>query len=301
MQSLRTVLVSSLAIFASACGNLQSLKVAAPPSDLSGKPIRVVASVPAVNEINPRANPIGKDGIYIVQTKGGSLVAGLLFGPLGVAMNSANIESKNAELAKSAQASELLQLKPAQELAAVWANNPVESNSAGKDEMSVSPYIILYSDDEKKEVFSLAGLKLTAGNKLQASGKPWTGHYIYALPNNIPAAYLSGTIAPEALASYRSELQKAYRELHEEMKRDFSGNQRTYQLASVQSPVLKASTIGFAGFTSGDILQEANGKLIAKVNIENYGPAMDRSIPYFVWIFPNANQYSFNLGPEARK
>jgi len=59
--------------------------------------------------------------------------------------------------------------------------------------------------------------------------------------------------------------------------------------------------MGFAGFTSGDIDLGPDGRLTIRVSIENYGPAMSRAYPYFVWILPSAKQYAFELGPEERQ
>lgn len=297
----RMLCVATIAL--AGCANLQSMKVASVPPALRGQAIETSTRPAPKDGVAPRAQPLGDGGLYLMQSGGGSLALGLLFGGLGVAINSANVAAETDKLVKAAAPTSLIQLRPVEELNAAWRDAAARSTtSAGS--VSASPYLILYVDDERKNVYPVAGLRVDAPTSSGTPQSNWSGHYLFAIDKLLPVDALTQPLADEQLADFKVKLRDAYAQLRTELAIDLSGQPsgtQPRQIASVQSPYLKAVQIGFAGFTSGDVEISSTGSMSVRINIENYGPVMDRSVPYFVWYFPAASQYTFGLGPEPRK
>jgi hypothetical protein len=113
---------------------------------------------------------------------------------------------------------------------------------------------------------------------------------------------MNEALGQDEYAAYAATVRTAYRELLREVALDLQdGAIPSRKMANINAPALKATVMGFAGFTAGDVDQAPDGRLAMRVSIENYGPAMTRAHPYFVWVFPSAKQYTFELGPEERK
>ncbi|WP_398496702.1 hypothetical protein [Variovorax sp.] len=286
------------------CGNLQGLQVASVPSALASRPIEVSTTPPAKEAIAPRGHALEKQGLYVLQTGGGSAVTALLFGPVGMVANAASIGAQTRELGEAASRSSLLQLNPLDEMSTAWKALPALSpNAAAADgsALKIAPYLMLYVDDDRKNLFTVVGLRAEAAST--AGVKAWNGNYNFALERSLPVDRLSTASAGAEFEAYRSEIQEAYRQLRAELLVDLSpaASTRHATVASVKAPILRSTLMGFAGFTSGDADIAPGGRLVMRVNMDNYGPAMDKSVPYVLWIFPSATQYTFDLGPEPRK
>lgn len=301
---IRWVSVVTLAASVVGCGNLQGMHVASVPQNLSGRSFEVSPEPPAKEAIAPRGHALEKQGLYVLQTSGGSAAVGVLFGPLGVMANKANIESRTRELGEAAARSNLLQLVPVDEAMTAWkglSETPPTVNAAQAGALQVAPYLLLYVDDDRKNLYTVAGLRVLAPAK--ADNKAWNGNYNYAVERVLPVDRLASASPGAEFEAYRAEIQEGYRQLRAELLADLDPKAANKQgtVASVQAPILKSTLMGFAGFTSGEADLASNGRLVMRVNMDNYGPAMDKSVPYFLWIFPSAKQYAFNLGPEPRK
>lgn len=297
----RVLCIAAIAL--TGCGNLQSLKVASVPQSLRGQAIEPSPRPAAKDGVAPRAQALGEGGLYLMQSGGGSAALGLLLGGLGAAINSANVAAENEKILKSAAPSSLLQLQPVEELSAAWRDAAAAPASASGS-VKASPYVILYVDNERKFIYPVAGLRVD-GPLAGATAQPaWTGHYLFAIDKPLPAEVLSKPLAEEQFTEFKAKVRAAYVQLRSELATDVSGSPPgapARHIASVNSTYLRAIQIGFAGFTSGDVDISPSGSMSLRVSIDNYGPAMDRSVPYFVWYFPSASQYTFGLGPEPRK
>jgi hypothetical protein len=283
------------------CGNLQALKVASIPGELHGRSIETSDVPVSLEDLAPKARPMGNGGVYLAQSGGGSAVLGILLGPAGIALNSANINAETAKLAKSSVSARLLQINTSDELAAAWGPRAAETSNAEK--VRAAPYLLLYVDDARQTLYPIVGLRVASAESSTSGSRNWSGHYLYALPT-MPASVLQSAVSDSDEQSFRLRLRDAYMQLRTELANDLSASSSpapATQLASIKSTYLKATQMGFAGFTSGDVGTLSGGAMSIRVNIENYGPAMSRAVPYFVWYFPSASQYSFDLGPEPRR
>ncbi len=299
----RVMSMIALTVTLVGCGNLQGMKIASPPSGVAGRVVALAAEPPAKEAIAPRGHALEKQGLYVLQTGGGSAVTGLLFGPLGVMANQANIASRTQELGESANRSDLLQIVPRDEALAAWKGLPALPSVSAADvgALTVAPYLMLYLDDDRKNLFTVVGLRVMAAAKGDAQA--WSGNYNYALERSLPVERLGPNSPVTELEAYRNEIQEGYRQLRGEVLADLDPKRdagKPAAVASIRAPILKSTLMGFAGFTSGDVEVASSGRLVMRVNMENYGPAMDRSVPYFLWIFPSAKQYAFDIGPELR-
>lgn len=291
-----------LATLLAGCGSLQGMHVASLPSHLPGSSFEVRSEPPAKEAIAPRGHALEKQGLYVLQTSGGSAVTGLLLGPLGILANQANIASRTRELGETANQSKLLQLVPFDEALTAWkslALPPATMSEASA--LAVAPYLMLYVDDDRKNLFTVVGLRVQASAKGEA--KAWNGNYNYALERSLPIDRLASASPGPEFDTYRAEIQEGYRQLRTELLADLDPKvmNKPATVASINAPILKSTLMGFAGFTSGDVDIASSGRLVIRVNMDNYGPAMDKSVPYFLWIFPSAKQYTFGMGPEPRK
>lgn len=301
----RMVSVVLLAVVVVGCGNLQGLQVASLPQDVAGRAYVVSPQPPRKEAVAPRGHVLEKDGLYVLQTGGGSAAVGLLLGPLGILANQANIEARSREMGETAKQSSLLKLVPAEEALTAWQglpDAPPAASGADAGALTVAPYLMLYADDDRKNLYTVAGLRVQAPEK--AGAPAWNGNYHYALERMLPIERLASASPGPEFEAYRAEIQEGYRQLRAELRADLdpqASKNAHATVASIRAPVLKSTLMGFAGFTSGDVDRASNGRLVMRVNMANYGPAMDKSVPYFLWIFPSEKQYAFDLGPEPRK
>lgn len=301
MPVLRTALLTLSLVVLAGCGNLQALKVAAPPAAALGRTMEMTAQPAANLTAASNAFPIG-EGTYISQTSGGSLAVGLLFGPIGGLANLASVAAESERVRKSVAPASVASIRPLDELAEVWKEAGLPLRGEGQH-AKVESFVVFYLDNARKNVYVVPGLRVSgAGMKTADGSSDWVGHYLYAIEKTLDPKLLNEALAAPALAAHSQGLRVAYRELLKEVAVDLQkGAPPQRKLATINAAALQATTMGFAGFTAGDVDIAPDGRLAIRVNMENYGPAMTRANPYFVWIFPSAKQYTFDLGPEERR
>lgn len=293
------LLASVCAAFLSACGNLQSLKVAEVPQPLKSAQVALSSSRPPPR-VSPGAIEVPNRSVFLKQTAGGSVAVALLFGPIGGLANAANIERLSKELAENSRASSLLQLDAIEEAAAAWGEKPtqVESNS-----LHLRPYVVLYPDNDRKNVTIIGGVFVTSSYAVEGE-KVWNADYHYVLPTTRGIEVLEKAMEPEQLASFKDELRDGFRQIRAEVLRDLSPMQPSRRVALIWAEPLRASLMGFAGFASGDVEIDASGRLVIRTNMDNWGGtvgAASRDTPHQVWIFSKPTQYRFDAEPQERK
>ena len=240
------------------------------------------------------------DGTYISQTGGGSLTAGVLFGALGAIANQASIAAESERVRKSVDAESVVRIVPAAQLAQAWEESALPESTDPKA-VKVEPFVVFHLDNDRTNVHVVPGLRASGSDLVVANNKaPWTGHYLLPLERTLAPQKLHEPLDAAELEEQRAAVRDAYAELLRELAKDLAGGVQVRKLASIKSAALKATTIGFAGFTPGDIEQAPDGRLSIRVNVDNYGPAMTRANPYFVFVFRSPKQYTFSLGPEDR-
>jgi hypothetical protein len=292
------LLAPVLAVFLSACGNLQRLKVAEVPQPLKSATVALSSQRPPPR-VSPGAIEIPNRSVFLKQTAGGSLAAGLLFGPIGGLANAANIERMSKELAENSRGSSLLQLEAIEEAAAAWGERPTEVNPKS---LQLRPYVVLYPDDGRKNVTVISGVFVTSSHVVEGD-KVWNADYHYVLPTTQGLEVLEKAMEPEQLAVFKSELRDGFRQIRAEILRDLSPTQPRRRVALIWSEPLRASLMGFAGFASGDVEIDASGRLVIRTNMENWGGAIgaaSRDTPHQVWIFSRPTQYRFDAEPQER-
>jgi hypothetical protein len=300
MFTLRAFLTALLLLLVTGCGNLQVLKIAAPPEAAKGRAITLAEQPASDVAILRNAFPVG-DGTIISQSGGGSVVAGVMFGAVGALLNTASIAAESERVRKAVNPASVARIQPALELAAAWKEAGLPDRADAQAAM-VEAFLVFYLDDARENVYVTPGLRVTGPGLKVADGSKWVGHYLFAIDKTLPPQRLNEALPAAELAEHASTVRAAYRELLKEVAIDLrAGAMPKRKLANIKAPALKATGMGFAGFTAGDIELSPDGRLAIRVSIENYGPAMSRAHPYFVWVFPAAKQYAFELGPEERQ
>jgi len=287
-----------LAVFLSACGNLQSLKVAEVPQPLKSAPMGLSSLRPPPT-VSPGAIEIPDRSVFLKQTAGGSLAVGLLFGPIGVLANARNIEQLSKELAENSKGSSLLQIDAIEEAAVAWEEIPTQMDSTT---LQLRPYIVLYPDDKRKGVTVIGGVFVTSSYAIEGN-KVWNADYRYVLPTTLGLEALERTMEPEQLALFKGELQDGFRQIRTEVLYDLSPAQPNRRVALIWAESLRTSLMGFAGFLAGDVETNESGRLVIRANADNVGGnvgAGSRDTPHQVWIFPKPTQYRFDEEPQER-
>ncbi|RYF17491.1 MAG: hypothetical protein EOO30_07025 [Comamonadaceae bacterium] len=288
-----------LALLVSGCGNLQALKVAEVPTPLKSAPIALSAQrAPA--RVSPGAIEIPNRSVFLKQTAGGSLAAGLLLGPIGGLANAANIERLSKELAENSKGSTILQLDAIEEAAAAWGEQSLQKDAKS---LQLRPYLVLYPDDRRKSVTIIGGVFVTSTHVI-AGDKVWNADYHYVLPSEFGLEVLERPMDSGQVALFKEELREGFRQIRAEMVRDLSAAQPSRRVALIWAEPLRVSLMGFAGFASGDVETEPSGRLVIRTNMENWGGsvgAASRDTPHQVWIFSKASQYRFDAEPQERR
>ena len=301
MSVLRTLVIVTCGALAAACGNLQSLKVAAPPEVIKGRAM-VPAEKPAESiGIALNTFPIGS-GTFISQSGGGSLAVGVLFGVVGAMVNSTAIANESDRVRNSVNPASAARIDPGMELAAAWSDARLSAKSTTST-AAVTPFIIFYLDNARENIHVIPGLRVgSEGVKGLDGASDWLGHYLFVLEQTLAPQSLGQPIEETELLALSKAVRAAYRELLKEVASDIQGDAvHNRKVASINATALRSTLMGFAGFASGDIEQGSEGRLSLRVNIDNYGPAMNRANPYFVWIFPSAKQYTYAVPPVERR
>jgi len=249
--------------------------------------------------VSPGAIEIPNRSVFLKQTAGGSLAAGLLFGPIGGLVNAANIERLSKELAENSRGSSLLQIDAIDEAAAAWGEKAAQVDPKT---LQLRPYVVLYPDDGRKNLTVIAGVFATSSYVVEGD-KVWNADYHYVLPTTRGLEVLERAMDSEQLASFKAELRDGFRQIRAEVVRDLSPTQPKRRVALIWSEPLRASLMGFAGFASGDVEVDASGRLVIRTNMENWGGtvgAASRDTPHQVWIFSKPTQYRFDAEPQER-
>lgn len=299
MKARIALLAPALLALLSACGNLQNLKVAEVPQPLKSSAVELSTLRPP-QKVSPGAIEIPNRSVFLKQTAGGSIVTALLFGPLGALANSANIERLSKELAENSEGSSLLQIDAIEEAAAAWDERPKQTNP---NTLQLRPYTILYPHDDRKNITVVNGVFVTSSYVIDGD-KVWNADYHYVLPTTLGFEVLERKMAPEQISLLKDELRSGFRQIRAEILRDLSPTQPSRRVARILAEPLRASLMGFAGFTFGDVETDASGRLVIRTNMDNWGGSVgnaSRDTPHQVWIFPKPTQYRFDVEPEERK
>lgn len=293
------LLAPVIAVLVSACGNLQALKVAEVPQPLKSTPVALSTQRPPAR-VSPGAIEIPNRSVYLKQTAGGSLAAGLLFGPIGGLANAANIERLSKELAEGSKGSSLLQLDAIEEATAAWGEKPTQVDPKS---LQLRPYVVLYPDDGRKSVTIVGGVFVTSSHAIEGD-KVWNADYHYVMPTARGVEVLEKPMDAAQLAAFKDELRDGFRQIRAEVLRDLAPTQPSRRVALIWAEPLKVSLMGFAGFASGDVETEPSGRLVIRTNMDNWGGtvgAASRDTPHQVWIFSRSTQYRFDAEPQERK
>ena len=292
-------------LFLCSCANLQNMKLAESPKQLKNRDIQITLERPSAEVISIKSYEVPNRSVYLKQTGGGSAALGLLFGPLGALASGANINRLTQEMGKSGQSSTLYQLDAIEVAKTALSSDSSTQPSTTSDphKINLKPYLILYVDNNRTGIYTVAGFRAeTFITSADGSQKMWAGHYNYALEKILSIDSLSTQLSDEEILSYINEIKNGYKEIYNELKTDMDEpHNQNRKVALVWAPILKSTLMGFAGCSSGDVELKSTEKMSLRVNMQNYGPAMDKSTPYFLWTFPSAKQYRFDDPPMARK
>lgn len=296
---LRIAVVICLGALVTACGNLQTVKLAEVPAELRTKQAQLSTSRPTKETIGERSYEIPNRSLFFQQTSGGSAAVGILFGPLGVLANMANIDRITKEMGESGKGSTLFELDALAEASKAWETAPRDDSAIGQKDIKLKPYIVLFVSGEKEGISTLVGVR-AEGDRQNEDGtfQLWAGHYNYVLVTRHKLDVLQQQLNPEEARSYRTEIQEGFKQIRRELSRDLSTSSAPRrQIAWVKSP-----TLGIGGTGApGDIDMSPDGRLALRVNMHNYGPLISKATPYAVSIFPSASQYSIENGPVDRE
>lgn len=293
---LRAIVVSFLAILLSACGNLQAVRVAQLPDSLQARALEFGEERPSKDVVMPRAFEIPGKSAFVQQTSGGSLAVGLLFGPLGVLANSANIDRITRETGESGLKSGLYEIDAKVEaqlaLAGQVAKQPTALDEAKR--IKATPFLVYFVSDEKIGVDVVVHLRAEANVIRDGKSAQWVGSYAMPLETALPIEYLSKPMTSDKLEGLKSSIRKAYDELYGELAADLMQRKLPErQIAWVKSRILGYGTPGIPGAGApGDIERNKFQHLVLRTF---WGEGK-----YGLVVFPNDELYSFTNGPVAR-
>jgi hypothetical protein len=288
-----------LAIQLTACGSLQNFQKPEIPNVVKGRNLRLTAERPDKEAVF-RAHAVPDKSVFVRQNTGGSAAAGIFLGPLGGALNSANIERINQEMAESGKNSTFYQIDALKEASVALGMEPQELpiGSAVADTIVLQPRVVLFGGDDRKTLYTV--LVVRAETNLlaqQADAKIWTAYYYYVAEPTYSLEKMQEQLNSEERTKYLSAIHAGFAEIKTEMLRDLSGNLPKMKIAHVKSPALGAESHmlgGVGGF--GDIEQSPSGRLVFRMPYSWVGSAS-----HVVWIFPLRDQYSFEDGPVERE
>ena len=217
-------------------------------------------------------------------------------------VNSTAIANESDRVRNSVNPASAARIDPGMELAAAWSDARLSAKSTTST-AAVTPFIIFYLDNARENIHVIPGLRVgSEGVKGLDGASDWLGHYLFVLEQTLAPQSLGQPIEETELLALSKAVRAAYRELLKEVASDIQGDAvHNRKVARINATALRSTLMGFAGFASGDIEQGSEGRLSLRVNIDNYGPAMNRANPYFVWIFPSAKQYTYAVPPVERR
>ena len=293
-----------IAIQLSACGNLQNLQKPEIPDVVKGSNLRLTTERPDKEAVF-RAHAVPDKSVFVRQNTGGSAAAGILLGPLGGLLNSANIERINKEMAESGKNSTFYQIDALEEASLALGMEPQDLSlgSAVADTIVLQPRLVLFGGDDRKTLYTV--LVVRAEKNLlaqQGDSKTWTAYYYYVAEPTYSLERIQEQLSPEERTRFLSSIHAGFSEIKTEMLRDLSGNLPKMKIANVKSPALGAENhmLGaIGGF--GDIEQSPGGRLVLRMPVYSWGGSWSKWASHVVWIFPLRNQYSFEDGPVERE
>lgn len=296
---LKTLSVIFGACIVAACGNLQVVKLAQVPPQLSGSTIELSAVRPSKGDVLPHAYEVPGRSMFFQQTSGGSLAVGLLFGPLGVAANGINVERITDLMGKSGAHSSVYSVDALAEARAAWPAVKLMPDDApvAPDTLVVQPFIQLFVADEKAGINTLVSARVESNQHPagESSSKPWIGIYSYVLKGTLPLDALKSPLSSEQLDQYRAAIRAGYAEIRSELEFDLKGGKPPKrQIAWIGSPVLGVGL-------PGDIEVGPSGRLSLRVSAQNMGIGTESLASYSVFVFPSPDQYTFVNGPVDRE
>lgn len=304
MMNIRLALIPAIFSLMTACSTLSSLQSAEAPQQLQGRKLQLAVERPSQESISPGAYVVPDRSVYLKQTGGTSAVPVLLFGVLGALANEANNRRITEQIGQSGQKSKFYELDAINEFK--LALNDIEQQQGEKraidaSNIKVIPYIILYVDDERKGIHTIAGMRVEASfSESDGTIKGWAGNYHYAVAKIHDTEAIQKNLPNDEFDKYRDEIRNGFREIHSELLSDLARSKNVKRkAATVMAPLIRATPTGYAGGYSGDIDLAMSGRLVLRVNLNNFS-AVDKSTPYVLWVFPSASQYKIEGAPVDR-
>ncbi|WP_175985072.1 hypothetical protein [Burkholderia sp. BCC0506] len=299
---MKKILKSIAVIFGScivgACGNLQAVKPAQIPAQLSGSTIKLSAERPSRANVAPRAYEVPGRSMFFQQTTGGSMAAGLLLGPLGVLANAANTDRITDLMGKSATLSSLYTIDALTEARAAWPMVKLTADDASviSDSVTVKPFVLLYVSDENNGISTVVSARVESSQPPpKEHSKAWVGIYSYIVNDTLPLDALKSPLSNEKLDQYRTSIRAGYSEIRSELELDLKGGALPKRkIAWVKSPVLGVGL-------PGDVEVNQSGRLSLRVSAKNMGAFAEPLASYSVFVFPSSGQYTFDNGPVDRE
>lgn len=286
---LRHLLLYTTFVTLSGCGGLQSLKVAEVPALDEASVLKLSQHRPKAESVSPQSIAIPEKSLYLKGPRGNAAWF-LLLGIPGMVINSELIDQKTQKIMSSGQESNLYSIDALFEARQALKIDYIESHDASN--IILKPYILFYVKEEGLNIKTIVGIRVE--RKLTTTGKvsDWAGQYNYALNHELPYNYLEETLPETKLVNYKKLIRTAFIELKEEIDKDLTNpTNKKRKIANVEAPIVLASRLGFAGFVWGDSEINPTGKLVMRLNSDNWGTVVDDEVFYVLWVFPDATQY----------
>ncbi|WP_329737772.1 hypothetical protein [Chromobacterium subtsugae] len=285
MKRLHSVLGIAMAALLSACGSLQSIPAAKVPAAVAANGVALSQARPTKDEVDSRSYEIPEHSAFVRQTSGGSVAVGVLLGPLGVLANSMNIDRLTQDMGESGKSSALYQLDARAEAIAAIGDELGKLNAGSiRDKAALKPYLMYFVADEKVGIQVQLHLRAESTVEEDGKSKPWVGEYVVLLRDALPFSALTSQ-DPAALQALRGDIKAGYRELLDEMAKDFSaGALPRRDIAWVIAPVLGLGM-------PGDIEYNAQGHMVLRSQWGKYN----------LVIFQDKKSYAFSNGPVPRE
>lgn len=268
MNVVKIICIATLSVLLAAC--------VSPPSLQSLKPLHVndadyvLARSPLLEQTNHSLQHLDKEkSVLYFQTFGGSLAAGLLFGPLGVAANIAGVESNTMK--DVAQLRDRIPLRPAEIFTEIARKSRLKLHTDSEGKI---PRITPYLQVQKTEDASL--LLATVIIIEQGTGsEKWTGKYMYQLPVKYSIPELA-QLNQESASSLRLEVAQGFTKLVSHIQ-----SESPERLAQEEKITFKSS------FLSPQFDFEMDGALVSEesdvVWIRNFSGVYAIRKPFITW------------------
>ncbi|HYS79414.1 MAG TPA: hypothetical protein VEM76_01830 [Anaeromyxobacteraceae bacterium] len=287
MTKLPVAAATCLLLSLSACAGIQSVKVAQLPRDAAAPPA-LSEGRPAKDDVASRAYEVPDKSAFFQQWSGGSVGLGVALGPIGVAMNIANIDRTTRKMGEAGAVSGLYQIDAREEArAAIEALTPPRAKGGIAAPVTVQPYVTYLIADEGVGLETLVTLRVESA---VGGERKLLGSYTYYLDGALPLESFKKALAAPLLVARREAMRRAYAELYREVLVDVSGKAPAKQdIARVKSRATGVIPLG------GNISRNAAGHLVVRAISEGWHPT------YTAVVFAADAQYTFTDGPVARQ